>query len=96
MGSAQYNHILITTENGVNFCIEPKWELENCINSTADTKYINLKYNCTKCNFNYISYYSKFFERKICQNIYAKIPKEKDILLEKFESQEKTPAIDGT
>ena len=89
------NNIFVTTENGAKLCMEPFNELQNCIEATADTTYINSIYNCTLCNFNYISYYSNYFNRKICQNINEEIMKEIKISLSNFEGKESTPTNDG-
>ena len=81
--------LLITTESGAKFCetpldynypwIEsPNYELEGCTEANADTTYINNNYNCTNCSIGYISYYSRFLKRKICQNVYDKIIRTKD------------------
>ena len=83
-----YNNydILISIESGAKFCMEPFGELEGCKEAIANTTFINNQYNCIACDLNYISYYSKFYNRKICQNISSKIMKEKDISFEKCES----------
>ena len=90
-----YKDILITAENGAKYCIKPINELDNCIEADADTTYISSIFNCTSCPINYIPYYSRFFERKICQNIYQDIIKEKSIPLTKYEEEEKVPTKDG-
>ena len=63
--------------------------------ANANTTYINPLYNCTSCSFNYFPYYSKFFETKICQNIYSEIITEKEISLEPFKYVENATAKDG-
>ena len=78
------NDILVTIEDGVKLCLEAKGELENCKEATADTTYVKNLYNCTSCSDNYIPYYSKFYGRMICQNIYGEIEEEKNISLENF------------
>ena len=40
---------LVIYENGEKEYIERKGDLEGCSEAKADTKYINSKYNCTKC-----------------------------------------------
>ena len=54
-------------------------DLIGCVEAIANTTYINSKYNCTKCSAMYIPYYSKYFDRIICQNVKAKIIKEYSI-----------------
>lgn len=75
------NDILVTIEDGVKLCLEAKGELENCKEATANTTYVKHLYNCISCLDNYIPYYSKFYGRKICQNINGEIEKEKNISL---------------
>ena len=89
------DYIEISTESNAKYCIHRESELEGCIEIKANTTYVNSKYNCLSCSLNYLPYFSKFYERKICQNIYAKIIKKKEINLDKYEFEEKTPAIDG-
>ena len=82
------NDILATIENGVKFCLEAKGELENCKEATVDITYAKNLYNCTSCSDNYIPYYSNFYGRIICQNIYRKIEEQKNISLENFKNGE--------
>ena len=84
------NDILVTIENGVKLCLEAKGELENCKEATADTTYAKNFYNCTSCSDNYIPYYSKFYERTICQNINGEIEQEKNISLKIFSPEDST------
>ena len=81
--------ILIQTENGAKFCETPfnqlfpwldsvNYELEGCTEVNANTTYLNNIYNCTNCSLGYISYYSRFFKRKICQNVYENIIRNKE------------------
>lgn len=68
-------------EKGVRVCVEPKDELEGCKEAYANTTYINDIYSCNNCSMNYLFYYSLFFNRKICQNIYQDIKKIYNIFL---------------
>ena len=82
---------LVEYNNGIKDCINDK-ALDNCINaSVISTFYINDIYNCTSCKTNYISYYSKYYERNMCHYIFEKIIKSKNISLEKFENEEYIP-----
>ena len=63
---------MITLENGVKICIQEE-SLENCLEADANTTYANTLYNCTSCKFNYWPYYSGYYGRKICQNIFEPI-----------------------
>ena len=51
--------------------------LNGCVEAIADTTYYNTKYNCTKCSFKYIPYYSNYYERNICQNLENSLIKER-------------------
>ena len=95
MNCKNYKDILVTLDTGAKSCISVKNSiLENCIEITANTTYINPVYNCESCLFNYKSYYSKFYERKICQSISEEIIRNKTILLEIFEGEEYINADD--
>lgn len=64
------NYLLVNTENNIKYCVKKEeLEIENCTEVDANTTYIQSKYNCVNCTKNFISYHSKFYERKICQNI---------------------------
>ena len=89
------SNILITAENGAKFCEEPINELKGCLKVKVDTSYTDNIYNCSECSSNYISYYSSFFKRKICQNIYQDIIRNKLLSNNKFESEESVLAING-
>ena len=73
------NFVLVTNENGEKEYIEDKINLVGCVEAVANTTFINTKYNCTKCSSMYIPYFSKYFDRIICQNIKEKIIKENSI-----------------
>ena len=90
-------YTLVSIENNVNLCIsnEQIQEIKHCSKANADTTYINPVYNCTNCLVNFLPYYSKFFERKICQNIFDKITTKKEISLEKYSNIESVNTING-
>ena len=102
--------ILIKTESGAKFCQTPYkvdygyeyeyeedyYKLEGCTEANANTKYLNNIYNCTNCSYGYIPYYSRYFKRKICQDIFGDILREND----KFDSSifddvENVTAVNG-
>ena len=89
------NYLLVTAEDDIKYCAYKDEELKYCEVAISNTSYINSKYNCTLCSVNFISYYSEFFERIICQNIFDKIITEKNISLEKFENIESILAKNG-
>ena len=62
--------------------------LEDCLEANASTKYFNTQYNCSSCDIYYLPYYSKFYQRNICQNVFEKIVKKMNISLDIFEGQE--------
>ena len=78
---------LVSLENGIKICIQEE-SLQNCNEVEANTSYANTLYNCTSCKLNYIPYYSQYYGRVICQNIFEPIIKYKNISLEKFEGEE--------
>ena len=58
--------------------------------------YLNNYYNCTNCSLNYLSYYSKYFGRKICQFIADDIVRAKDQFdSTAFDDVENVTAVDG-
>ena len=79
--------ILVNAEKG-SFCSKPIGELEGCINAVADTSYFYTKYNCTKCSFNYLLYYSHFYKRNLCVGIKGKIEISKEIPSNSFDGIE--------
>ena len=78
---------LVTLENGGKLCVHD-YTLTNCIEVNASSNYINPVINCNSCKFNYFPFYSKYYGRTICQNIYEKIIKYKNITLDIFEEEE--------
>jgi len=92
------NFLLVTNENNIKYCTyKDNEEIRYCSKANANTTYVNTVYNCTDCLNNFLSYNSKFFGRKICQNVFDKIITEKEIYLKKFEEAEYIKASeDGT
>ena len=83
------NLLLIKSDNDIKYCIYKNTpEIKYCTESTVDTTYINTIYNCNKCSLNFIPYYSEFFGRYICQNIFEEIITEKEIYLDNFKGIE--------
>ena len=76
-----HNFILVTNENGEKEYVINKGDLTGCVEAVANTTYIKSKYNCYRCSIIYAPYYSKYFDRIICQNIKAKyISQKKDFI----------------
>ena len=90
------NNIFVYKENGAKICKEPIGELEGCKEVYLDNSYVKNVYNCTECSLNYISYYNRFFNRKICQNIYQEIIRKKELSDDAFSEIESIPAKNGS
>ena len=67
------SNYIMANEGNINICVFPELELGNCLSATVDTTYATNKYNCTTCLINHLPYYSKFYERYICQSIFDEI-----------------------
>jgi len=83
--------ILITGQNGIKTCfnINELHELQYCKEANiTSTYYLDTEYNCTTCQYEYWPYYSKFYDRYICQPIFRNITKNKEISLEDFEEED--------
>ena len=87
--------IFVYKENGVKICEKPLLELEGCTEVNSNTSYIKSIYNCTECSINYLPYYSQFFKRKICQNIYQEIIRKKELSFDAFSNVDSIPAKYG-
>ena len=89
------NYLLVTSNNNnIKYCIYKPNEknINHCTEATADITYKDTVYNCTNCSLDFIPYYSKFYEREICQGIFDEIITEKEIPLEAFEGIENIDA----
>ena len=71
-------YTLVTYENGESEYIRAIGNLSNCVEAKANTEYLYTKYDCTKCLSEYIPFYSKYYERKICQHFQEEIKREND------------------
>ena len=86
---------LITNENGQKRFKENYFQgLQDCVEATEDTTYIIPKYNCIKCEYNYIPYYSSYYERVICQSLTSEIKKEQSFY--SYYSENKIKSYNGT
>ena len=90
-----WNNILVTSDTGAKFCVEKKGELEGCTRVSANTTFLNDVYNCSDCQIGYISYYNKFFEKVICQDIHSEPDKIRNLDSTIFEGVENVTAING-
>ena len=97
---ANSNFVLITNEKNIKYCEIKNYKdgKENCLEAKIDTSYVNTIYNCTKCVSGYLSYDSKFYERKICQNIDKEIIKVQNYLnlVLNFSKLDKSDYINAT
>ena len=103
----RYNHIsyydndypssyMLVKEGNISLCVfEFEPDLINCSSADVNTTYINNKYNCASCLINHLSYYSEFYERYICQNIFEKTKTSQNIDLDNFKYYDNIEAIDG-
>jgi hypothetical protein len=83
------SHLLVRNEDNIKYCkLKNDPNIKFCTEANSNTYYINTLYNCTKCSYNFLPYYSEFFGRKICQNIFEEIITEKKISLELYEGIE--------
>ena len=90
-------YILVKVEN-INICVSKSKYikgLENCLEEEADTTFIKTKFNCKICEKDYLPYYSKFYERYICQNIYNDIERSQRINLTQFQDVENMTSTNG-
>ena len=71
----------------MNICIDDP-TLENCLQANYGSYYLIPDYNSTNCTMNYISFYVKYYEKQICQNIYVKITKKVEIDMDIFKDEE--------
>jgi hypothetical protein len=75
------SHLLVRNEDNIKYCkLKNDPNIKFCTEANSNTYYINTLYNCTKCSYNFLPYYSEFFDRKICQNIFEEIITEKKYL----------------
>ena len=90
------SYVLVRNENKDVQYSSPYDELYGCVEAEENTTYLKSKYNCTKCSYKFLPYYSKFYERIICQNIENPIIKERTINPEYYDrSQDKVKAVNG-
>ena len=83
------SHLLVRNEDNIKYCkLKNDPNIKYCTEANSNTYYINTLYNCTKCSYNFLPYYSEFFVWKICQNIFEEIITEKRISLELYEGIE--------
>jgi len=89
------DYLPVIIEDSKKICVYKNDEIRFCNKVYSYTNYIKPTYNCISCSINFMPYYSSFYGRYICQNIFDNIITEKNISLELFENVEKFPAING-
>ena len=71
--------ILVKAENGAKFCVNRyDIDIQGCNEINVDTYYAKNNYSCSKCSKDYVLYYSKYYQKYICQNIYSDIKRSDD------------------
>ena len=90
----EYSQTLVTYENEVKDCIEDK-TLVNCKEANADSSYIKPLYDCNFCREGYISYCSRLYQRRICQNYRENVVKRNELPVEIYEEETDYLPIDG-
>ena len=87
---------LVTLENGEMEYNQQIDDLEGCLEAEGVRFYAKRTYNCTNCGVGYWLYYSEFFGRIICQNIYENPITEKMISYDIFNTiKDRVKAING-
>ena len=90
-----YSDYFLVKEDNIKICVRRETNLEYCLNATVDTTYAINEYNCTSCEINHLPYYSEFYERYICQNIFEEIETFQNIDLDIYQYYQRIEAIDG-
>ena len=89
---------LITFEDGIKRCIFIPFIplIGDCHEATVNFSYFYPLYNCTSCrNSDYLPFYSKYYQTHICQYVYGKVLKRKNITLNIFEKETSILANNG-
>ena len=80
--------ILITSQSGIKYCDKLK-EFYQCLEANiTSTYYYRTYYNCTSCQHGYWPYYSKFYDREICQNINDENIDKQEISMGKYDRED--------
>lgn len=83
---------LVTYDNGIKSCESNDIALVGCTEADViSTEYLNNEYSCTSCSLYYINYYSKFYQRNMCHNVFEKITKTKEITFDEYKDEESIP-----
>ena len=74
------SYVMVVNENGdkqyKDYYEDYYGDLIGCVEAKENTTFNKSKYDCTKCSRGYIPFYSKYYERNICQNIMDNITEE--------------------
>ena len=83
---------LVAYDNGIKSCESNDIALVGCTEADIiSTEYLNNEYSCTSCSLYYINYYSKFYQRNMCHNVFEKITKTKEITFDEYKDEESIP-----
>jgi hypothetical protein len=75
-------------ENGVKRCISIENYYNDCNESIADSSHLQTVYNCTSCKgIHYLPFYSKYYQRQICQYAYEDVIKKKNISFDPYANE---------
>ena len=86
---------LITFDTGIKKCISNYDKIRGCLEGNATTEYKNILYNCSVCDRYYLPFYSKYYQRNVCQYVFEEVIKKKNISLEIYEGQEYIESTKG-
>ena len=89
-----YYDILLEDENGIKTCSGERIFKDRCMEGKKNTYYYNDIDTCTKCKEPYILSYSKFYEKKICKDIYEE-EKTSQFTIQDYESDQGKSAVNG-
>ena len=90
-----FSNYIMAKEGNINFCVEKTNDLYYCLNANVDTTYAINKINCMNCSINYLPYFSKFYDRYVCQSIFDEIKTSKNDLNNYYQGEYSIEATNG-
>ena len=91
---SSYRDFFVEDENGIKTCENERIFNDRCKEGKKNTYYYNDIITCTKCEEHYILSYSKFYEKKICKDIYEE-EKTSEFTIQDYESDQGQLAVNG-
>ena len=71
-------------------------EFNQCLEANiTSTYYYRTIYNCTSCQHGYWPYYSKFYDREICQNINDENIDKREISMGKYDREDDSVPVEN-